>query len=64
MEEQIPAAWVPRDSDRIWRGSYKGKVCSTVCWQYSLHALHCQPAHRGRRGHLVALSRGVPLPCV
>lgn len=26
MESDIPSAWVPRDSDRIWRGSYKGKV--------------------------------------
>jgi hypothetical protein len=26
METAIPNAWVPRDSDRIWRGSYKGKV--------------------------------------
>lgn len=27
MEAQIPTCWIPRESDRIWRGSYKGKVC-------------------------------------
>ena len=26
MEAEIPTCWIPRDSDRIWRGSYKGKV--------------------------------------
>ena len=26
MESEIPTCWIPRDSDRIWRGSYKGKV--------------------------------------
>jgi hypothetical protein len=31
METAIPNAWVPRDSDRIWRGSYKGKV-SAAGW--------------------------------
>lgn len=26
FESQFPPIWLPRDSDRIWRGSYKGKV--------------------------------------
>lgn len=30
MEAEIPTCWVPRDSSRIWRGSYKGKV--GACW--------------------------------
>lgn len=36
MEAEIPTCWIPRDSDRIWRGSYKGKVRRTGCSEWRL----------------------------
>ena len=38
FEEQTGPLNLPRDSDRIWRGSYKGKD-----WRY----LVCSPSARG-----------------
>lgn len=45
MEATIPNAWVSRDSDRIWRGSYKGKVRRRASYQarWAAHAAGSRP---------------------
>jgi hypothetical protein len=52
FEEQTGSLWLPKDSDRIWRGSYKGRD-----WRYLV-----RPARGARRGALAIRVRRALVP--